>query len=299
MITKTPFALQKFKMQFSFHKHSESWVDIVILKTALDNRKEKCDIECQFLLETIPLVPKKTVFNVKKLYSENDSMLLLTLDSMDTDLLELNGHNLIVDIKTEINQIYDIILLLTYPLSFWELVHGKIISLPEKIDAIGITLTVPISNDKSAKLKVMWMQTNYIKHFKHPISSLTDSTKCYINVEKSALGYKACLDVSFINSPYHYILYSKEFAHSDLERLTDPSGYTSWREASKLCRDIGGYLPYFTSREELDQLLAWLKLSPDIHPIEALYIGLTSNPAVICLPFLQITSLGFLKEPFI
>ena len=286
-ITETPLELRKFKFHFSFHKHSESWVDIVILKTTFDNREEKCGTECQFLSQTIDLsvVQNKTEFNVNKLYSQNDSMLLLTIDSIDTDLYKMSGDNLEVYIRTEINPRNDVVLRLKYPMSYWELVHGKMISLPKQIDGIVINLDQPLSSDISAKFNVMWLHDNYIKHFKNPISLLTDSRKCYTNVEQSALGYKACLNVSFIDNPYHYILYSKEFAHYHFERLEEPSGHTSWREASELCRGIGGYLPYFTSREGLDELLAWLKLSPDIYPIEALYIGLTWNPVVICLTF--------------
>ena len=97
------------------------------------------------------------------------------------------------------------------------------------------------------------------------------------------LGYKECLNISFVNPQYNYIIYSKEYSFFKFERLTDTSGYISWSEASELCRDIGGYLPYFTSREQLDKLLALLKLSSEIYPIEALYIGLTSNAMVMLM----------------
>ena len=48
----------------------------------------------------------------------------------------------------------------------------------------------------------------------------------------------------------------------------------SWEGASQLCRETAGFLPYFTSREELAELVAMIKLSEDIPVIEAIYIGL-------------------------
>ena len=279
--TKTPLTLQKFKMKFKFYKHTESWVDVVISKTKIDQRNQKCDMECQFLSETLNLVPEKMSFKVNRLYSQDDSMLLLTLDAVETDILKLNSHNFQVDIKTGFDLKYEIFLLLLYPMPFWELITGKVISLPDKMDAIIITLNQPVNDNISGKLNIMWIHDNYIKYVKNSNPLLSEARRCYTNVDRYALGYKSCLNVSFINYSHYFILYSKEFGYSGFDRLQNPSGYTSWIEASELCTDVGGYLPYFTSREELDELLALLKLSPDIYPIEALYIGLTSNPVVL------------------
>ena len=279
--TKTPLTLQKFRMKFRFYKHSESWVDVLISKTKIDQRNQKCDMECQFLSETLPLVPKKMSFKVNRLFSQDDSILLLTLNAVETDIIKLKSHSFQVDIKTGFDLKYEVFLLLMYPMSFWELVPGKVISLPDKMDAIIITLNQPVNDDISEKLNIMWIHENYIKYVKNSNPLWSEARRCYTNVDRYALGYKSCLNVSFINYSHYFILYSKEFGYSGFDRLQNPSGYTSWIEASELCRDVGGYLPYFTSREKLDELLVLLKLSPDIYPIEALYIGLTSNPVVL------------------
>ena len=52
---------------------------------------------------------------------------------------------------------------------------------------------------------------------------------------------------------------------------------SSWTQASELCKKAGAYLPYFTNREDLEELLAMLKLSQDMPPIEAIFIGLRFN----------------------
>ena len=48
----------------------------------------------------------------------------------------------------------------------------------------------------------------------------------------------------------------------------------SWNEASMLCRDIGGYLPYFERREQQEEIAALFALLGKMPLLEAIYIGL-------------------------
>ena len=48
----------------------------------------------------------------------------------------------------------------------------------------------------------------------------------------------------------------------------------SWTEVSTLCKSIGGTLPLLRNRDELDEIIAFLKSSEDMPPVEGLYIGL-------------------------
>ena len=48
----------------------------------------------------------------------------------------------------------------------------------------------------------------------------------------------------------------------------------SWTEVSNLCKSIGGTLPLLRNRDELDEIIAFLKLSEDMPPVEGLYVGL-------------------------
>ena len=54
------------------------------------------------------------------------------------------------------------------------------------------------------------------------------------------------------------------------------SKLNSWNEASADCKRVGASLPRFRSRRELQELLAFLKLSKDheIPPVEAVFIDL-------------------------
>ena len=51
----------------------------------------------------------------------------------------------------------------------------------------------------------------------------------------------------------------------------------SWNTAANLCRSVGAYLPYFTKRSELDELLHLMRQSPYIPILQAVYIGLHYN----------------------
>ena len=75
------------------------------------------------------------------------------------------------------------------------------------------------------------------------------------------------------------------------ERLS-PEGTVakSWTEVSEFCKSIGGSLPSIRNRGELDKIINFLKLSKDMPPVEALYIGLRRGfkiqvtlTALICL----------------
>ncbi len=41
-----------------------------------------------------------------------------------------------------------------------------------------------------------------------------------------------------------------------------------------MCRDYSAYLPHFSSKDEVEELVALLKLSEDTPPMQGFYIGL-------------------------
>ncbi len=51
----------------------------------------------------------------------------------------------------------------------------------------------------------------------------------------------------------------------------------SWEDTTLICKEERGNLPYFVAREELDELLNFMKTAPHFLPSEAIYIGLNSS----------------------
>ncbi len=49
----------------------------------------------------------------------------------------------------------------------------------------------------------------------------------------------------------------------------------SWKDASHLCAEVGGFLPHFTTKDDMEELISLLTLSQVLPPVEAIYIGLS------------------------
>ena len=100
-------------------------------------------------------------------------------------------------------------------------------------------------------------------------------------------------DMTFTEKPSFNIQYFRNFSsslfitslHYSLKShdviFTFMGTKISWKEASQLCKEVGGYLPYFTSRHHVEQLLALFKLSEAIPPIAQIFIGLRSNTSKV------------------
>ena len=74
---------------------------------------------------------------------------------------------------------------------------------------------------------------------------------------------------------YHFITFYKERCFWPQKEFFNCSPWPfSWNEASELCGQINASLPEFYSREEQEELLTFLKISTELHPIERIFIGL-------------------------
>ncbi len=48
----------------------------------------------------------------------------------------------------------------------------------------------------------------------------------------------------------------------------------TWKDASNMCKELKGSLPYFTSRGKFEAFLVWMTLHKHMPPVEAMFIGL-------------------------
>ena len=88
--------------------------------------------------------------------------------------------------------------------------------------------------------------------------------------------YKKYFMLGSIGKFYHYRDY-QYFSWNTALDTTDKRQSVSWNDAADMCSSVGAVLPYFTSREEMDELLHLLSHSPLIPPLEAVFIGLKYN----------------------
>ena len=265
---------RSFLWIFLFFELSTSWTDI-ILSTSTVERTGNCSLNCSYLFSIIPFLVNITVYNANKFSGDSKAVLLLTLEANDISLLNSSHQDAEIDIVTDISNRWASFMKISHEIAFWELKKGKIISLPDKIEAMTITLQKEMTDDVEAFVSMVWLDNNYIKYYnfwRNPI-------QC--SVPKSLVSfYRQCLSISSYASSRTYLLYSQQFNVSNFTVRHNLKMYNSWRNASKLCSLSHGHLPEFSSKEELDELLALLKLSPEIHPIEALFIGLRSSQQV-------------------
>ena len=121
-----------------------------------------------------------------------------------------------------------------------------------------------------------------IPDFMH-VTALLNSYNSYIfnysQWSKCKHVKKKCLFVSAnhpIKQDKRYIVIGDLDIYRNLEHLQNQrKNKISWNEASEICNKLGGYLPHFTSRDELEEFIAMLLQSDKLPFVEAVHIGLT------------------------
>ena len=122
-------------------------------------------------------------------------------------------------------------------------------------------------------LTVVWINDNYneYEHFRQ-----STMQKCSLN--RSISRKYSChkfifLQGNTVDREYYLIKYKSELdqiLQLDLFRVQD----VSWQKAAYMCGELGGYLPWFGSRDSLNEFLSLFKLSQYMPTFEAIYIGL-------------------------
>ncbi len=106
---------------------------------------------------------------------------------------------------------------------------------------------------------------------------LCDATKngLFSNVEHKLKVY--CKSTSLHD--YHFIKYVDKytFSHCECYQTERQSMLFSWKKSYELCQRRGGNLPEFLTKATQDDLLLVMKISADIFPLEALFIGLIKH----------------------
>ena len=125
-------------------------------------------------------------------------------------------------------------------------------------------------------ISIVYTHDNYKKY---SYFTSQNTSKCDKIFTATLYEFKCFTILTSQQSNIHYMLLEKSLTYDDNSSQNQhqyPSDrhLSSWKQASELCRNAGAYLPYFTNKEDLEELLALLKLSEDMFPIEALFIGL-------------------------
>ena len=240
----------------------QNWVDVIVWKTKLK--------ETQHISETVP-VPV-SIYSLKKVSDKLDDVLYLKAQVNSESLFP----NMKFTLKILSNYYYtDYLFYWASNVNFHSLQPEHSISLPE------IMNRVYIKSDKwqnklrlnytNVFLNILWISDNYRKYS-------VQSYMCKIK----PLGVPSattCFYFSSLELNRTYIYFKERHPYEGLKtsKINNYKDLLSWNKAAQLCREVGGYLPYFTNMNELAELIALMKFSKDILPLEAIYIGLNFN----------------------
>jgi hypothetical protein len=111
-------------------------------------------------------------------------------------------------------------------------------------------------------LKIYWIHDNYKKYVDKYLNK--KPAGCKELSQKMCFNYSSWIDKSYGSKRYlhNYYISLHDKINSDYSNCMKNHIKISWNEASKLCRQAGGFLPILRSKEEMNELIALLKLSP-------------------------------------
>ena len=149
----------------------------------------------------------------------------------------------------------------------------KIMNKSELIELIDYNFCYIVNELDSKLLDFIWLDES-------PTQTLeVDSQISPCNDTPLNLNISQCLNFSqMVNLHKEYYIFSTYTNNSDGIYST----LKSWDEASALCESINGQLPYFSSSDELGEIIKIMRLSSVVPPIEIIFIGLWFNTRMVC-----------------
>ncbi len=273
----TPFVRQTI-LQIELSRGTKSWFDLTVYWQELpEMTKISLQIFPSYLSEHIAVTDTNYVMK--------------TLGTHQEDVLCLQSNltrNTLVNVFISTNSTKNVLL----HFYFASLVKSsqQYFSLPGSVHEV--VFKVSDRNDRNnVSILASWIHNNY-KTFapylnKEPTTTISGSIFRPNSKTKSNFS-------SFVlpEDVKYYVFHKTEFYYLDKptrSRRFRPSYPESkfmmghqrrlmtWDRSSQLCTKYGGHLPWFISRDESQGLVALLKLSEEISPLEALYIGLKFN----------------------
>ena len=121
---------------------------------------------------------------------------------------------------------------------------------------------------RSEPLTIVWINDNY-NRYKHFMQSHLQRCSWDKNISKNFTCHKLFISKEDEDHREYYLMGTLYFDGKYFVKKQ-----MTWEDANKMCRLIDGHLPWFGSRDRLNELMAFLKLSQYFPTLEAIYIGL-------------------------
>ncbi len=275
---KSPTKINKFSFLIKFVPYTTDWLYFVSRKIVA-----KCDISESLYsdLQTRYLVQsllhsgqhRRTLFFA---VSEQHDVLLLTVKSPLTETKQKSDWNIFLIIAT-LKRFFTwdahrmgISLSWEHTVIRHQIDNNYYISLPMAFERAAI------DKSQNSGLHGETLQGTYISDVYNDFvyHKKTVSQTCSTHSQKYSSSH--CQNISFGNQhTKHFLVFTD---------LMSPLLNKSWREADEMCESVGGTLPYFLSRTDLEEVVAFFKLSPHALPSRYIFIGL-AMVSTFCLLF--------------
>ena len=271
--TKTPTFDTSFNFELKFARWTQGWTNVMVWVT-----RALYTSRVQYPKELIEI--KKKRIKVNSVIGNPNSIFYLHLNSskITRKMHIVLGLTMYSETEPRPWKYY------YYLQLFWRscfklsnIFEAQPVSIPGSITDISVNVKEIHNITSIDKLEAIWVID---KHSRYTDSNPKSSQTSYCMesaYDQKECNYSSYADDGYFIDKYYYLFESHTVKRTGFVLSKTYSKLWSWKDADKLCRDIGGHLPYFLSREELEELTDFLKNSPHILPYEAIYVGMTLN----------------------
>ncbi len=275
------YFLSPIAVKFQSFQWTKTWTEMTIWATKSDLRN--------YLVVTVPhstLLSQGGYLTEKKTFEKDDLVLLFQHVEDNEEKSQNINESMKVGISTRrrlqcIRLYWDQVSSLedTYRISQFEgLFHFSNLQRKHFLSILGQIHFAQIAStnknqERNSTLQLVWIHDHYAEHSK-------------FSKKQRKISYDTMLQgehLFFINYTYvgnvpqsSFTLFKVVKIESSFEFQEE---FLTWVEADSLCRETGQHLPHFTSRDELQKFIAFLKFSTDVQSAIAVFIQLPLNLA--------------------
>ncbi len=273
----SPLDTRSLLLDVEFPIHSCSWMDIVLVKTITKKIELKM---MSHLASAIPLSDKK--YDLSKLISRSADFMFSAKQNFHISVAVCASFLFPSGIYTSqvtlsAEQADSTVSL---PGEFWTLA----VKVASTFNANLFKQTLRVFELYDSYLPYSPLQNYHIGLFFNP--KMTDNCKVkgfhtyriYISSEPMCrIITNLSKLLGDVNSRKMFLLFNKPRLYNNCSYPTKYQQYfpVSWRTAAKKCKQFGGHLPSFTSREDLRKVMAIMKFFDRAECLEGIFIGLS------------------------
>ena len=271
--TKTPTFDTSFDFELYFARWTPGWINVMVSVT-----ESLYSSRWQYAKEVIPI--RKERMRVQSLIENPNSILYLHINTSKkfrkvNIVLLLAMYSLIEHRPWRYYSKLSLSWASCFKLS--NVFKTQPVSIPGTVTRISVYVKEIYNITSEDKLEAFWISNKYSRYANRNHLSVKNSYCLETWKDQKLCNYSSYTEDGYFMNKYYYLFENRFIKMTGgVVGKVHPKLW-SWKDANQLCKDIGGHLPYFLSREELEELVDFLKNSPHILPYEALYVGMTIN----------------------